>query len=94
MRVYRGGGLTKDAVYLQGLLDVLSFLHAGGEFEPLFVGKIATDHVNVIRELRWRGVLSGPPLRPRYLDDDTARARLEWVRGGATLVDIVEEAIR
>jgi uncharacterized protein (TIGR02421 family) len=94
MRVFRGGGLTKDAVYLRGLLDVLSFLNDGGELEPLFVGKIATDHVNVIRELKWRGVLREPPLKPRYLEDKAALARLERVRGGATLIDIVQEATR
>ena len=94
MRVYRGGGLTKDAVYLKGLLDVLAFLHGGGELGPLFVGKIATDHVNLMRELKWRGVLSEPPLKPRYLDDKSALARLERVRGGLSLIDMVQEAKR
>jgi uncharacterized protein (TIGR02421 family) len=92
MRVFRGGGLTKDAVYLRGLLGVLSYLANGGELDPLFVGKIATDHVDLIRELKWRGVLREPPLRPRYLDEDTSMSRLEHVRGGAKLIDLVEEA--
>ena len=41
MRIYRGGGLTKDAVYLRGLLQILRYLREGGELEPLFVGKVA-----------------------------------------------------
>ena len=42
MRLYRGGGLTKDAVYLRGLLQILRYLREGGELEPLFVGKVAS----------------------------------------------------
>ena len=45
MRIYRGGGLTKDAVYLRGLLQILKYLREGGELEPLFVGKIASAHL-------------------------------------------------
>ena len=37
MRVYRGGGLTKDAVYLRGLVALLKYLGAGGELETLFL---------------------------------------------------------
>ena len=42
MRVYRGGGLTKDAVYLRGLQTMLKYLATGGDIEPLFVGKMAS----------------------------------------------------
>ena len=41
MRVYRGGGLTKDAIYLRGLEQVSGYLAAGGEVERLLVGKVA-----------------------------------------------------
>ena len=41
LRVYRGGGLTKDVVYLRGLCQVLEYLKSGGDLELLFVGKIA-----------------------------------------------------
>jgi len=92
MRVFRGGGLTKDAVYLRGLLDVLSYLRNGGELDSLFVGKIATEHVNLVRELKWRGVLRESPLRPRHLDDKAAVARLKHVCSGVTVIDLVQEA--
>jgi uncharacterized protein (TIGR02421 family) len=89
-RVYRGGGLTKDAVYLQGLLDVLAYIERDGDLEPLLVGKIAASHVPVIRELTWRGVLRDPPLKPRYLDSDDGRRRLERLRGGVTVFELAE----
>jgi uncharacterized protein (TIGR02421 family) len=94
MRVFRGGGFTKDAVYLRGLRDVLFYLKGGGELDSLFVGKIATEHVNLVRELKWRGVLRESPLRPRYLDDKASVARLEHVCSGVTVLDLVKEARR
>ena len=54
MRIYRGGGLTKDAVYLRGLIQILEYLKSGGELDPLFVGKIAADHIPFIKELQLR----------------------------------------
>jgi uncharacterized protein (TIGR02421 family) len=51
MRVYRSGGLTKDAIYLRGLEDVLRYLARAGQLELLFVGKIAIRHLPLVREL-------------------------------------------
>jgi uncharacterized protein (TIGR02421 family) len=90
MRIYRGGGLTKDAVYLRGLLKVLEYLQGGGELEPLFVGKIAVSHIPLIRELRLRKVLSDAPLQPRYMQMDRAQKRLAAVRQGMSVYDLVE----
>lgn len=90
MRVYRGGGLTKDAVYLQGLIDVLKYVGTGGDLKPLFVGKIAAHHIPVVRELTWRGVLREAPLIPRYLEDDGARQRLDELSRGLTVLDLAE----
>jgi len=76
LRVFRGGGLTKDAVYLRGLCDVLRYIQTGGKLEPLLVGKIASDHIPIIKELQYRMVLNPVPLIPRYLQDPEALARL------------------
>ena len=65
LRVFRGGGLTKDALYLRGLVEILQYLGKGGELEPLLVGKIATNHIPVVREFLLRGILRNPPLRSR-----------------------------
>ena len=81
-RVFRGGGLTKDAVYLGGVVEVLSYLHAGEPLEDLFVGKISLQHVGIMRELRARGILIPPPLRPRYLQAPAFQRRMARLRGG------------
>lgn len=90
MRTFRGGGLTKDAVYLRGLRQILDYLANGGRLEPLFVGKIGAQHIPIIRELRWRGVLKDPPLVPRYMDSPEALERLKGVRGGLSVAALCE----
>jgi uncharacterized protein (TIGR02421 family) len=89
-RVFRGGGLTKDAVYLRGLLRILEYLRSKGTLEVLFVGKIAAHHVRMIRELQARNVLVPPPVLPRYLKTPEAEKRLERVRRGLSVFDLLE----
>jgi hypothetical protein len=68
IRVFRGGGLTKDAIYLRGLLQLLAYLAGGGALEPLLVGKIAIEQVPLVEELVRRQILVPARLRPRWLD--------------------------
>ena len=84
--------LTKDVVYLQGLIQILEYLRDGGEIEPLLVGKIAADHIPLIDELQHRRVLRPPPLRPRYLDLPAVDEKIAGVRQGVTVTDLLERA--
>ena len=94
MRTYRGGGLTKDAVYLRGLGQILDYLSSGGRLEPLFIGKIAVNHIPIVRELRWRGVLREPPLTPRYMNEPEALQRLQYLQGGVSVIDLLKRSKR
>jgi uncharacterized protein (TIGR02421 family) len=90
MRVFRGGGLTKDAIYLRGLLELLDYLRGGHELSSLFVGKIAVDQVALIEELLRREILRPPPLRPRWLDAPGARDRLARAVAGVRPCELLE----
>jgi uncharacterized protein (TIGR02421 family) len=90
MRTYRGGGLTKDAVYLQGLVEILEYLQRDGRLDPLFVGKIAAEHIPLIQELQHRKVLTPPPLRPRYLEMPGVAERLAQAHSGTTVMDLIK----
>lgn len=94
MRIYRGGGLTKDAVYLHGLRQMLEYLGKGGTLLPLFIGKIAADHIPIIRELQWRKVLQSPSLTPRYMERPDARSRLEELGQGVTVINLIDRRRR
>lgn len=76
MRAYRSGGLTKDAIYLRGLVDLLHHVRDGGALDLLFLGKFALRDLPLIADLRDRGILHPPRLRPRYLDDPEALPRI------------------
>lgn len=80
LRVHRGGGLTKDVIYLRGLKELLEYLATGRDLEPLYVGKIGLHHVPYIQEMRRRKIIEPPRSLPRFLDDDAIRRRLDACR--------------
>lgn len=92
LRVYRGGGFTKDAVYLRGIHDLMVYLGNGGELEVLFMGKIALHHAPMIKELQHREILLPPVFWPRYLENSQTKQRLQAIRSGnINLLKICEE---
>ncbi|MBW3563239.1 MAG: DUF1704 domain-containing protein [Acidobacteria bacterium] len=92
VRVWRGGGLTKDAIYLRGLRNLLDYLADGGDMEILYMGKITESHIPVVRELLRREILVPPPLRPRYLDFPESKTKIEALRHGRTVLDLRSNA--
>lgn len=90
VRIYRSGGLTKDAVYLRGLLEVLDYLKEGGELESLFVGKISAEHISIIRELQYRKVLQPAPLQPRYLRNSQTAEKISRLKNGMSPLNLIE----
>ena len=90
MRIYRAGGLTKDAVYLRGLLHLLDYLRDNPLDDLFFIGKIAIDHVPIIQELQRRQVLQAPSLRPHFMADSQSVPRLEKLTQGLSALDLTE----
>lgn len=91
MRVFRSGGLTKDAIYLRGFLDVLGHLRDRRELDVLWMGKLALAQLPLIEDLLERGMLRPPRLRPRYLElPDTAR-RLDEAVAVNSLAELIGE---
>jgi len=92
-RIFRGGGLTKDAVYLRGLVGILEYIAGGGAIEPLLVGKLSAQHIPLIEELQWREVLCRPPLFPRYLEQPDAKERLREIEEkGLNILDLIKRS--
>lgn len=90
MRAHRGGGFTKDIVYLRGLGRLLRHLAEGGELTELYVGKVSLEEAPLIADLRRRAVLVTPPLTPRYLTGPRTDERLRRLRNGLEIRDLVE----
>lgn len=88
MRVHRGGGYTKDAIYLKGLIELLEFIRKGGNIRGLYGGKYALKHVPLIEELTHLKILNKPKL-PDYLTSTMAEEKLNRIKEGAQLNDLV-----
>jgi len=91
MRTFRGGGYTKDAIYLRGLQSLLELLASGGDPELLYLGKVAREWLPLVEELRWRRILHPPALLPHFFQTETCRARLQRLRRGLQVEALIEE---
>ncbi|HWV21028.1 MAG TPA: flavohemoglobin expression-modulating QEGLA motif protein [Devosia sp.] len=89
LRVHRGGGLAKDAIYLRGLLEILAHLRGGGALDPFWLGKIAARHMSTMQELSTRGLLRAPRLEPQFLSANGADQRLDRLRAGLSPIDLI-----
>lgn len=90
MRIYRAGGLTKDAIYLRGLIQLLRHLQNNPLSDLFFIGKIAIEHVPIIQELQRRKVLQQPKLLPHFLNVPQTAARLEHLGRTLSAIDLIE----
>jgi uncharacterized protein (TIGR02421 family) len=88
-RVFRSGGLTKDAIYLRGFQQVLRWVADGRALDPFWYGKIAERHVPVVEELEARGMLRRPLATPEFLERPVARAKLARLREGDSFIDLL-----
>ncbi|HEX5695933.1 MAG TPA: tyrosine/phenylalanine carboxypeptidase domain-containing protein, partial [Acidimicrobiia bacterium] len=88
MRAHRSGGMTKDALYLGGLIRLLSYLRDGGRLDSLLIGKISLADEPLVVDLLERGVLVDPPLRPRFMEFASAVDRLARIRAGADIMEL------
>lgn len=89
MRIYRGGGLTKDAVYLQGLIEVIEYIRSGEDIGLLTIGKIRKDYLPIIQDLIQRGYMKAPLIKPRYLSEEF-QPRLESIRQDGSIFKLIK----
>ncbi|MFC6668916.1 tyrosine/phenylalanine carboxypeptidase domain-containing protein [Marinobacterium aestuariivivens] len=66
-RVHRGGGFTKDHLYLSGFRDALQ-LHRSRDIRGLFIGKTGFEYLDLIDDLLARELLAAPKYLPVCLE--------------------------
>lgn len=89
LRVARGGILTKDVIYLRGLMKTIDYIASGGRLKNLYVGKIGLQHVVMMRELLWRKVIKPPPLLPRFLSTEEGKDRLSKLSKYESVLELI-----
>ena len=88
-RVHRGGGFTKDAIYLRGLAKLVTYLKEGHTLEPLLIGKIRQNYLPVIDELIERKILHAIRVKPGYLLEKEGRKRLSAIKKINKITDLI-----
>lgn len=67
-RTHRGGGFTKDYLYLTGLKKVYDIYKKGDSLDVLLTGKVSLEHKNDIEYLQEKGLA----VQPKYITDSFA----------------------
>lgn len=65
LRVHRGGGFTKDHLYLSGLRNIYKYAQAGKDLGVLLTGKVSEDYIPTIKKMQQLGLAS----QPKYITD-------------------------
>lgn len=72
-RVYRGGGFTKDYLYLNGFSQLFKFWQDGNDLTPLLVGKTSIGFYNTIVEMIDRNLIE----KPQFITKSFTKPRTE-----------------
>ncbi|MDG1659345.1 MAG: flavohemoglobin expression-modulating QEGLA motif protein [Crocinitomicaceae bacterium] len=59
-RIFRGGGFTKDYLYLSGFVKILRMWENDRDLEPLLVGKTSLDFYHTLSEMIQREMVQKP----------------------------------
>jgi hypothetical protein len=62
-RIFRGGGFTKDYLYLSGFVKIYKMWQEQYDLTPLLVGKTSLLYFNTIEEMIGREMIA----RPQYI---------------------------
>ncbi|MCR9249416.1 MAG: flavohemoglobin expression-modulating QEGLA motif protein [bacterium] len=59
-RIFRGGGFTKDYLYLSGFVKILKLWKNGVSLKPLLIGKTSLEFYDTIQEMINREMINSP----------------------------------
>lgn len=80
LRVHRGGGFTKDHLYLSGLTTVYNYAKNNGDLGLLLTGKSSIEYLNTIKKLQSLGLAIKPKhFTDSYFTNDNANNNLEFI---------------
>lgn len=65
LRAHRGGGFTKDYMYLTGLKKVYNYYQTEGDLDALMAGKVSMEHADIVTKWQTEGLAQ--PIRYRNL---------------------------
>ena len=83
LRIHRGGGFTKDFLYLTGLKKIYNYVNAGEDLGKLLMGKVCLSYVPTINKLMDLG-LASPPVHytDAYLENNNTNTTFDFILKG------------
>ncbi len=79
LRVFRGGGLTKDALYLRGLVEILELFGGRRRFGAVADWQDRRGTCSNCSRVIAQRSPPPAPLRPKYLNSPEAQRRLDSI---------------
>ncbi len=82
-RVHRGGGFTKEHLYLEGFKQILKMYQNNKPLDNLLIGKTSLQYLPTINEMIERGLLNKPKyLTNSFYNPAEVNANLKYVLSG------------
>lgn len=80
VRAHRGGGFTKDYLYLSGLKKVYNYYQSGKDLSLLLTGKVSLEHLDTIEYLIEKGYAENAKYyTDSYLSNDNTNETVEFI---------------
>ena len=80
LRVHRGGGFTKDHLYLSGLERVYKFVNNNGNLNTLLTGKVSLEYINTIIKLQEMGLaVESKYVTDSYRSNNSVNKNLDFI---------------
>ena len=80
LRVHRGGGFTKDHLYLRGIRNIYKYAKKGEDLGILLTGKVSQEYIPTIQKLQDLGLAVGPKhFTDAYVDNDNKDPNLDFI---------------
>ena len=72
-RIFRGGGFTKDYLYLNGFVQIMKMWNKGVDFKPLLVGKTSLEFYDTLSEMMERDMIQTPKFVTKCFQNPLSR---------------------
>ncbi|MFP4846688.1 flavohemoglobin expression-modulating QEGLA motif protein [Winogradskyella sp. PE311] len=80
LRVHRGGGFTKDHLYLSGLKNVYKYAKNDEDLGVLLTGKVTMEYVSTIKKLQDLGLAVEPKyFTDAYIKNNNSNPNLDFI---------------
>jgi len=80
LRVHRGGGFTKDHLYLSGLERIYKFANNNGNLNTLLTGKVSLEYIDTITKLQEMGLaVKSKFLTDSYQSNNAVNKNLDFI---------------